>query len=208
MSLTNPALIVARAALGVLTLVAVAVQLVSHLASGFPVLNFFSYFTILCNSLAGVVLLLGAYLGATKADVPRWYDGLRAATVVYMAVVGVVFVALLRNVDLGGLKPWINATHHYLMPVVMVVDWLVCRPRQGPDARSRMVTLVFPLVYVIYVLLRGAAVGWYPYPFLNPALVGGYPVVAAYVAGMVVTFVVAGLLVGVVHRRQPAAQAT
>jgi len=41
------------------------------------------------------------------------------------------------------------------------------------------------------VLARGAIVGWYPYPFLNPANVGGYGGVAAYVIGIMVVFVVA-----------------
>jgi len=41
------------------------------------------------------------------------------------------------------------------------------------------------------VLIRGAIVGWYPYPFLNPENVGGYSGVAAYIIGIMVVFVVA-----------------
>jgi hypothetical protein len=32
--------------------------------------------------------------------------------------------------------------------------------------------LVYPVVYVAYSLIRGRLVGWYPYPFLNPATSG------------------------------------
>lgn len=47
---------------------------------------------------------------------------------------------------------------------------------------------ILPLLYLIYLLVRGAVVGWYPYPFLNPVAVGGYGVVSAYVIGIVCVF--------------------
>ena len=37
----------------------------------------------------------------------------------------------------------------------------------------------------------GRALGWYPYPFLNPASVGGYGV-AVHAVGIAVTFIFAG----------------
>lgn len=78
--------------------------------------------------------------------------------------------------------------------------WIGCRPSRRPDVRALLKFLLFPLLYVIYVLVRGAAIDWYPYPFLNPSVVGGYPIVAAYAAGMLITFVVAGALTRAAHR--------
>ncbi len=54
---------------------------------------------------------------------------LRGMAVVYMTVVGIVFSILLRDVDLGTLRPWINVLLHYVMPVAVVADWLL---RPGP----------------------------------------------------------------------------
>ncbi len=34
--------------------------------------------------------------------------------------------------------------------------------------------LAFPLLYLVYSLSRGAALDWYPYPFVDPRLPGGY----------------------------------
>jgi hypothetical protein len=53
------------------------------------------------------------------------------------------------------------------------------------------IAFVFPALYLGYTVLRGASVGWYPYPFLNPANVGGYGGVVLYAAGITVTFFVA-----------------
>lgn len=44
-------------------------------------------------------------------------------------------------------------------------------------------------------LIRGAILTWYPYPFFNPAQVGGYGGVALYCAGMLVGFLVLALLI-------------
>ncbi len=38
--------------------------------------------------------------------------------------------------------------------------------------------LIFPVVYVVYSLIRGPVADWYPYPFLDPNLDGGAAKVA------------------------------
>lgn len=186
------ALIAARLALGVLTWTAIGIQFARHVGAGFSALNFFSYFTILANGVAGGVLLTGAYLGATRAQPPAWYERARGAAALHMAVVGLVFAALLRDVDLGGLLPWVNTVHHYVMPMAVVADWVLAPPTARPTQRDVLTFFAFPLLYVAYTLVRGAAVGWYPYPFLNPAVVGGYGMVAMFVAGIIATFFATG----------------
>ena len=44
--------------------------------------------------------------------------------------------------------------------------------------------LVPPAAYLIYSLIRGLFVDWYPYPFLIPDEVGGHGRVAAYAVGI------------------------
>lgn len=50
----------------------------------------------------------------------------------------------------------------------MLVDYLIDRPKRKISFKRSLVWLAFPLLYLLYSLIRGAAVGWYPYPFLNP----------------------------------------
>jgi hypothetical protein len=109
-----------------------------------------------------------------------------------MAIVGIVFSILLRDVDLGHLLPWINTVLHYIMPLVVVADWLILPPKSRLTFGRAAYSLVYPLVYLVYVLIRGAIVGFYPYPFLNPAQVGGYGVVALYCVAIFVTFLIVG----------------
>lgn len=182
-------IIIARLFFATLALTAIGQQLMLHIAASYSVVNFFSYFTNLSNLLAAVVLLISVF--GRSAMSAATLDLLRYASVVNMTVVGLVFAALLRNVDLGGLLPWVNFVLHYIMPVVIVLDWLLQPPATKLQAKHLGIAFVFPALYIGYVVLRGASMGWYPYPFLNPANVGGYGGVAMYAVGITVTFFIA-----------------
>lgn len=189
-----------RVAFGLLTFIAIVWQLTIHIQNGYNVLNFFSYFTNLANLYAAAVLLLAASrIHATQLPL---FDTLRAVAVVNMALVGLVFGALLRNVDLGSLLPWINVVLHYVMPCVIVADWLLQPPKARLRANTFLFVLLIPSIYLLYVLVRGGVVGWYPYPFLNPANVGGYAGVAAYAVAIATGFLIVGwMLIALGNKR-------
>jgi hypothetical protein len=194
----------ARLIFGALTLVAIGRQLVIQLGAGHSVVNFFSYFTNLANLFAAGVLLRGASLAWGGRQPAPADDRLRGMAVVYMTVVGVVFSILLRDVDLGSLRPWINVLLHYVMPVVVVADWLLRPGTARGSGRDWLLVPAGPLLYVVYVLVRGAIVGWYPYPFLDPRR-GGYGRVAVHVVAIVTLFLLTQWAVGatVRLRRRP-----
>jgi hypothetical protein len=196
-------LTIIRASLASLALAAIGAQLVLHVGASHNVLNFFSYFTNLSNLVAASVLLLCAF------DVGSSGKGsmtlARYVSAVNMAVVVLVFAVLLRNIDLGALLPWVNFVLHYVMPVAVVLDWLADPPALKLHSNSYFLPLLFPALYLVYVLLRGASTGWYPYPFLNPAKVGGYGGVAMYSLGIAIAVLLASwLLLAVGNRRASA----
>ncbi|MGA8046237.1 MAG: Pr6Pr family membrane protein, partial [Dermatophilaceae bacterium] len=71
------------------------------------------------------------------------------------------------GVDLTAV-PWDNTVLHYIVPVAMLVDYLLDRPRRRLSFRASLLWLIYPLAYAGYSLIRGAIVDWYPYPFLDP----------------------------------------
>lgn len=197
-----PLLSVLRIAFAALALYAMGTQLVIHLRGGFSVVNFFSYFTNLSNLLAAVVLLVSASGRFVGVRGTLHGERIRTISVANMIVVGVVFAVLLRNVDLGALLPWVNTVLHSVMPIVVVADWLLDPPARRLSMRDGCLCLVFPALYLVYTLLRGDATGWYPYPFLNPALVGSAAAVAGYALGIAITFAaVSAALVAFGNRR-------
>ena len=188
-------MITGRFLLAALSSAGVITQLVISVTGGLGVVNFFSYFTILSNILASVVFAATALWMLRRIEPGPVAVAVRGASVVYMLFVGVVFTTLLRNVELGALLPWVNTVHHYVMPVAVVLDWLLCPPARPISHRTAMLYLLFPAAYTAYSLLRGALTGFYPYPFFDPAQPGGYGGVALYCLAMLVVFPVIAFLV-------------
>ena len=174
----------ARLGFSALTLIAIGFTLWTTFQKGtLDDVNFFSFFTILSNLLA-VVSLVGS---ATRGDGAgsRTWDLVRGQAVVMMTVTLVVYALLLEDADVSLNDQWVNVTLHRLFPIVVIADWLLDPPGSSVSLRDSLVWLAFPLLWTGYTLVRGALVGWYPYPFLDPAN-GGYATVAAYVVGILV----------------------
>lgn len=171
---------------GLLGFSAIITEIATIIERGhFNPVNFFSYFTIETNVLVVITLLLSAIAVAMGKN--GKLDVLRSATTVYILIVGIGFSVLLAGIDGITLTavPWDNVVLHYIMPVVMVIDFLVDRPKSKILFRKSLVWLMFPIIYVAYSLLRGVLVGWYPYPFLNPEP-NGYGAVAVTVVGLLI----------------------
>jgi hypothetical protein len=163
-----------RIGFGGLALLAVGVQLAITVQRGGSVVNFLSFFTIDSNLLAAFVLFIVG-VGALAGVAPqRSFAFLRGAATLYMVITGIVFALLLAGLEqrLQVTVPWINVVLHYVMPVVMLVDWLLFPPKFRFPFKQVLFWLVFPLLYLTYSLLRGSLVGWYPYPFLDVPQVG------------------------------------
>ncbi|MEP6778727.1 MAG: Pr6Pr family membrane protein [Gemmatimonadaceae bacterium] len=206
--MNRPLLIALRLTFGVLTLVAIGIQLNIQIGNSQSIVNFFSYFTNLSNLLAAFVLLYGAYRTATQRAPTPLLDLIRTAAAINMLVVGIVFALLLRDVDLGALLPWINTQLHYVMPVFVVGEWLLVPPQTKLGIRQLVLCLLFPVAYLAYVLVRGAITNWYPYPFLNPETVGGYDQVALYALAIVGVFLAASWIAMRVSSRRSLSAST
>jgi hypothetical protein len=189
------ALVSSRLLFGTLVLAAIIIQ-ASYLYqnNALNVVNYFSYFTNLSNILAGIILIISAFYLLKSRKSSKTDDLIRGGATLYMAVTGVVYITLLINEDLGLLMPWINAVLHIVMPVVVIADWLYQPPRTKLTSKQIAYWLAFPLAFLVYTLVRGAVINWYPYPFLNPEKVGGYGGVAIYCVGILGAFFILGWL--------------
>ncbi|MGI8434357.1 MAG: Pr6Pr family membrane protein [Nocardioidaceae bacterium] len=129
------------------------------------VLRFFSYFTIQSNVLA---LVTAAALVARPDHDGRAWRLLRFAAVLGMTTTFIVYYVALRPIlDLEGLPRVTDAMFHYLGPVLVLSGWLLFGPPGRVTRSIALSVLVWPIVYLIYTQLLGAATGWYPYPFLD-----------------------------------------
>ena len=179
------------------------------------VANFFSFFTILSNVLAAVALAAGGIWGLIRRDArvePRGLAVLLACASTYMIVTGIVYNTLLRGIELpqGATVPWSNEVLHVVIPLLMLLDAVFAPRRRALPWSTVAVAAVFPIVWVAYTLLRAGTVvspatgdtGWYPYPFLDPRLNGGYGGVTLWVLLIAAIIVGTAALVVWIGRRR------
>ena len=172
----------ARIATIALILTAITADAWSPIADGtFRFLNFFGYFTNQSNLIAVLALGIAAYY--TGRARPEWVEYLRAASVVYLIIVTTVYWTLLAPTWDPAL-PWANFVVHLVSGVIVLADWLLEGPRRTLPLARFWVVLVYPAVWLLVVLVRGATDGWVPYPFLEPD--NGYASIAVVVTGIIV----------------------
>lgn len=165
-----------------LAFAAIVVQLFDSIGHSRSVAHFFSFFTVESNILAATLFLLIGLAGLVKLK-DKNISFLRGAITLYMTMTGIIYIVLLsgNEIALQTTIPWVNMVLHYIMPVAVLVDWLLFPPRTRIPYKKALMWLSFPLLYVLYSLVRGPLVGWYPYPFLDPRISGWAPVIVTSV---------------------------
>jgi hypothetical protein len=170
-----------RLALASLLIVALVAQLAIGMSrASLSVVNFFSLFTILSNTMAAVMLILLAT--QNRVTTAEWFPVFRGAVTVYMSVTGLVYALVLAptKIDVGLTEPWVNWSLHVIGPLGVILDWVYARPESKLPRNTPLLWLGFPAGYLVYTLVRGVLTDWYPYPFLDPSQANGYGGVATW----------------------------
>nr|WP_223452521.1 MULTISPECIES: Pr6Pr family membrane protein [unclassified Pseudomonas] len=157
--------------------------------------SFFSYFTVLSNTLVATVLTCA--LTSRESAARRWFlqPGVSGAIAVSIAVVGLAYNILLRHLWHPEGWQWLaDELLHDVMPLLFLAWWWLCVPKGTLRLRHIALWVIYPLLYFAYALLRGHLLAVYPYPFIDVDKLG-YPQVFVNAGGLLAGFVVIALLV-------------
>jgi hypothetical protein len=158
------------------------------------VVQLFSYFTILGNLLVAI----GTTTSLLKPE-SKWGKYFSSASVsgaiaVYIATVGITFNIILRNLlIIEGFSAIANELLHVVVPVLYVIYWIFFAAKARLKFSVIFSWLIFPLIYLAVILIRGAISGYYPYPFMDVTQLG-YATVAVNSLAMIIGFVVLSIL--------------
>ena len=157
---------------------------------GTRLVEFISYFTILSNLL---VIVVSAVLARDPAQDGRVWRVVHLATVVGITVAGVVHWFLLRPIlDLSGSSYVVDKLLHVVVPLLFVTAWVAVGPRRQSTRAEVLPSLLWPLLWGAYTLVRGALVHFWPYPFIDVDALG-WGQVLLNLAGVAVLFGIVGL---------------
>jgi hypothetical protein len=158
-------------------------------------MSFFSFFTVLTNTLVAVVLT--CELTSRESAARRWFlqPSVSSGIAVSIAVVGLAYSLLLRHLwHPEGWQLLADELLHDILPLLFLFYWWCCVPKGTLRLAHIGLWVIYPLVYFAYVLLRGHVLSAYPYPFIDVSALG-YPKVFLNAGGILVGFVVIALLI-------------
>jgi hypothetical protein len=156
-------------------------------------LSFFSYFTVLTNTLVATVLT--CEWTSRESAARRWFlqPWVSSGIAVSIAVVGLAYSLLLRHLwHPEGWQFLADELMHDVMPLLFLAYWGFCVPKGTLRVRHIGRWVIYPLVYFAYLLLRGHELAVYPYPFIDVDKLG-YPQVFLNAAGLLAGFVLIAL---------------
>ncbi len=160
--------------------------------------NFFGFFTMQSNIIWLIVIAITGIVALQGTKQPSLLPLARGCATAYMILVGVIYNALLAGQEGGVALEWANNVVHIILPIYALLDWILFADRPPLAWRHLWVSLVYPMVWVVVVLIRGATDGWVPYPFFNPAT--GYGLVFAYALAIAVLTVITAAIVWALSR--------
>jgi hypothetical protein len=154
------------------------------------------FFTIITNLLLAVTMTRVAVGGRVSATV---LGGLTLAVL----MVGIVYMLLLQNLyHLSGAARIADLLLHKVSPVLTALWWLLCAPRAKLRWSAPLWWSLYPLAYLGYALVRGAADHKYPYPFLDVGKIGWLQT-ALNIGGIALGFILAGFALVWIDRWRP-----
>ena len=176
---TRPLLAMVRVIAAAIVIVAIGSDIIDQAgASSADLGNTLSYFTVQSNLIGAAVLFYAA--SRWRRPPSAALDWLRGAAVVYLVVTMLIYNVLLAS---GDPMTWTNVVVHILFPVFLVIDWLVDPPGARIGWRRGILWLAYPTLFIVYTFVRGALLGWYPYPFFDLGA-NSVATVALYTVGL------------------------
>lgn len=144
-----------------------------HANIGAATISYFGYFTILTNFLVAFALT-APFLGVSN-KIRQFFKrpAVRAAIALYILVVAVVYHLLLAHLwEPQGWQKFTDLCLHTIIPMVYLIDWIVFADKRPMRYARIPYWVIYPAGYGLFIILKGAIAGTYPYPFLNVAELG------------------------------------
>ena len=155
---------------------------------------YLSFFTITTNIIVAICFTTIILFSKTKLGDFFSKPSTQTAITVYIVVVGIIYNVLLR----GLLRPvgWARVADellHVVNPLIFLGFWMLFVNKQTLQYRDAFSWLLYPLAYIIFIVIRGCLINQYPYPFINVVDLG-YPKALINAFGCLFLFWILSLL--------------
>jgi hypothetical protein len=135
-------------------------------------IRFFSFFTILTNIIVAIYFsLILFYKNENLRSITR--PGILTAMTIYIFMVGSVYQVALRHVwNPEGIQLIVDELLHSIIPALVIIFWTLYENKQAVKYSQIPKWAIYPISYLLYILIRGSFSNFYPYPFVNVNEIG------------------------------------
>lgn len=162
-------------------------------------IRYLSFMTIWTNIIVAVTyssLLLNSernLIGFFKTH------SVQSAVLVYIVIVGIIYHLYLSHVwNPKGAQYIADFFLHTFVPLFYLLYWFLFSEKIRLSYLKPFRWLIYPLVYIIYILIKGVFTGAYPYPFINVSKLG-YPMTFRNIVVIAGFYIIAGLILVTVN---------
>ena len=136
-------------------------------------IQFFSYFTILTNLFVTIYctnqLLRPNEKNTSILNKPETLTAL----MVFIMIVGLVYHVALKPIwNPEGIQMILSEICHTFIPLCTFILWIISDNKKTIELKRLLKWLLYPIVYIFFVLIRGSFSNFYPYPFLDVQTLG------------------------------------
>jgi hypothetical protein len=162
------------------------------------IIRFFSFYTILTNILVSLCLTVLWLKPNSRWGIYFSRPSVSTAITINITVVGLLYNLILRQMwSPEGLQRVADELLHVVIPIVFIVYWYLFTSKGRLGWKNAFPWLLYPLVYCIFVLFRGALSGFYPYPFIDVNTLGYIQVILNSVGLFIGFFLLSQLFIAV-----------
>jgi hypothetical protein len=134
--------------------------------------KFFSYFTILTNIIVAVYFT-GVFFSTDNKPGFTSKPGTLTAITVYIFIVGIVYQLALRHIwNPQGLQRVVDELLHSVIPVLTIIFWFLYEVTKPVKYQRVFNWAIYPLAYLVFILIRGNSTSLYPYYFVDVTKLG------------------------------------
>lgn len=164
------------------------------------IVRYFSFFTIITNLIVAVCCTI--LLSRIHSGLKIFFEKINTLTAIaaYISIVSLVYNTILRFLwKPQGLQWIVDELLHTVIPVLFIAFWLFFVPKAPLRLKSVLAWLLYPVIYLAYVLARGSVSSFYPYPFIDVTELG-YNKVLINSTGMLLAFLAVSFFFVLINR--------
>ncbi|MBP9192713.1 MAG: Pr6Pr family membrane protein [Ignavibacteria bacterium] len=161
----------------------------------YELIKYLSFMTIWTNFIVAVSFTFQVISTESRIGKILNAPSVQGGILLYIIVVALVYHLVLANIwDPKGPEKVADEFLHTVVPVLYLLYWIFFVRKGDLRFSNSIKWLIYPLIYLIYSLIRGALTGLYPYYFMNVAKLG-YAVTFRNIGFIMAGYILLGIII-------------